>query len=144
MIICGFAGIGKSTLCKNTTNFKTGGIFIDLESTPFERDWMRYAKVAKHMNDQGYNVMLSCHEELRNLLSGMNIDYTLVIPRAELKDEYIARYRERGNTEEFIRLLDERWEHFTTPLQHENVEYLNSGEYLSDIYPEDKRGNSEV
>jgi len=32
-IICGFAGIGKSTLAKN----KAG--FVDLESTPFEKDW---------------------------------------------------------------------------------------------------------
>ena len=44
MIICGFPGVGKSTLAKFSN-------WVDLESTPFEKDWVRYAKVAKHMSD---------------------------------------------------------------------------------------------
>lgn len=35
MIICGYAGVGKSTLAK-----EVDGI-MDLESTPFEKDWER-------------------------------------------------------------------------------------------------------
>jgi len=54
MIICGFPGIRKSTLAKFSN-------WVDLESTPFEKDWVRYAKVAKHMSDNGYNVMVSTH-----------------------------------------------------------------------------------
>ena len=54
MIICGFPGVGKSTLARFSN-------WVDLESTPFEKDWVRYAKVAKHMNDNGYNVMVSTH-----------------------------------------------------------------------------------
>ena len=54
MIICGFPGVGKSTLAKFSN-------WVDLESTPFEKDWVRYAKVAKHMSDNGYNVMVSTH-----------------------------------------------------------------------------------
>ena len=38
MIICGYAGIGKSYLAHNYPNI------IDLESTPFEKDWDRYKK----------------------------------------------------------------------------------------------------
>ena len=40
MIICGYAGIGKSYLGHNAVGV------IDLESTPFEKDWERYAKCA--------------------------------------------------------------------------------------------------
>ena len=38
MIICGYAGIRKSYLAHNYPNI------IDLESTPFEKDWDRYKK----------------------------------------------------------------------------------------------------
>ena len=57
MIICGFPGVGKSTLAKFSN-------WVDLESTPFEKDWVRYAKVAKHMSNNGYNVMVSTHPQL--------------------------------------------------------------------------------
>lgn len=45
MIICGFAGVGKSAAAK-----KLLGV-VDLESTPFQRDWETYARVAKHMSE---------------------------------------------------------------------------------------------
>ena len=45
MIICGYAGIGKSHLAKNFPGV------IDLESTPFEKDWDRYLKCAMHYID---------------------------------------------------------------------------------------------
>ena len=62
MIFCGYAGVGKSTAAK-----KFSGV-VDLESTPFQRDWVTYARVAKHMSDQGYIVLVSCHNELREEL----------------------------------------------------------------------------
>ena len=71
MIICGFPGTGKSMMAKFSQ-------WIDLESTPFERDWERYAKVAKHMSDNGYTVMVSTHEELlagNGLYARMWADY---------------------------------------------------------------------
>ena len=44
-IICGFAGIGKSTMAKNNRGV------VDLESTPFEKDFDRYLMVAKQMRE---------------------------------------------------------------------------------------------
>lgn len=73
-IICGFAGIGKSTLARNRAGV------VDLESTPFEKDWKRYVKVASHMAKNGYTVLLSCHKELREELHAQGIEYTLALP----------------------------------------------------------------
>ena len=50
MIICGYAGIGKSYLAKHFPGV------IDLESTPFEKDWNRYLKCAMHYSNQGFLV----------------------------------------------------------------------------------------
>lgn len=112
-IICGFAGIGKSTMAKQFVGV------IDLESTPFEKDWERYVKVAKHMADNGYIVLLSCHKELRELLHSHGIQYTLAIPRKSERGEYVKRYKNRGNSEAFVKLLEDNWDNFLEILPHE-------------------------
>ena len=102
-IICGFAGIGKSSLARNTPNV------VDLESTPFERDWDRYAKVARHMSNNGYTVLLSCHKEIREKLWD---GYYVAKPSSLDKKEYIQRYKNRGNDDSFIDLMSNNWDKF--------------------------------
>lgn len=104
MIICGYAGTGKSTAAK-----KIAGV-VDLESTPFQKDWETYARVAKHMSDQGYIVLLSCHKELREELHRIGADYIVVYPEKNQKEIYRQRYIERGNTEEFIETQMKHWD----------------------------------
>jgi len=104
MIICGFAGTGKSTAAKKITGV------IDLESTPFQKDWDTYARVAKHMSDQGYYVLLSCHKELREKLHELGYDYIVVYPEKNQKDIYRQRYVDRGNAPEFIAMQMSHWE----------------------------------
>lgn len=105
MIICGFPGVGKSTLAKFSN-------WIDLESTPFEKDWIRYAKVAKHMNDNGYNVMVSTHPQLLEQFEQMEVRYTVVIPSISDLKIYLNRYNKRGNDESFIALLEKEWDNW--------------------------------
>jgi hypothetical protein len=103
-IICGFAGIGKSYLAINKERF------VDLESTPFQKNWDLYSDVAIHMQKNGYTPMLSCHKELRELLKQKGADYVVVLPEKDHKDNYLERYRQRGNNADFIKLLDENFE----------------------------------
>ena len=102
-IICGFAGIGKSTLARKYPNV------VDLESTPFEKDWSRYAKVARHMAKNGYTVLVSCHKELREEL---HVGYWLAIPRNLDRIVYIQRYKDRGNDEGSVTMMNQNWEKF--------------------------------
>lgn len=104
MIFCGYAGTGKSTAAK-----KIIGV-IDLESTPFQRDWGTYARVAKHMSDNGYIVLVSCHRELREELHRIGAQYIVVYPEKNQKDIYRQRYVERGNTPEFIAMQMSHWD----------------------------------
>lgn len=103
MIFCGYAGVGKSTAAR-----KLLGV-VDLESTPFQRDWKTYARVAKHMSDQGYVVLVSCHNELREELRRIGAQYIVVYPEKNQKEIYHQRYIERGNTQEFIDTQMEHW-----------------------------------
>ena len=106
MIIVGYQGIGKSTLCKG------GNGFIDLESGNFwvegERDenWARvYVNIAVHLSEQGYNVFTSSHKVVRDCLRnhpGVS-DCTTKAPQSvavcypdiDLKDEWIAKLKNR-------------------------------------------------
>lgn len=109
MIICGFPGVGKSTMAKLSK-------WVDLESTPFKKQWLLYAEVAKHMSDSGYTVMVSTHEELLEALEQIEARYTVVIPPITDKGIYLKRYDMRGNNYEFIRLLDENWERWISAI----------------------------
>ena len=102
MIICGFPGVGKSTLAKSSN-------WIDLESTPFEKDWVRYAKVAKHMSDNGYNVMVPTHPQLLEQFEQMEVKYTVVVPPLTDIYTYRDRYIKRGNDIDFIFLIGLNW-----------------------------------
>lgn len=102
MIICGFPGTGKSTMAKFSQ-------WVDLESTPFEKDWERYAKVAKHMSDNGYTIMVSTHKELLAMFEQMEVPYMVIIPPTADKEIYLHRYEMRGNSYDFIRQLDTNW-----------------------------------
>ena len=105
MIFCGYAGVGKSTAAK-----KIKGV-VDLESTPFQKDWETYARVAKHMSDQGYIVLLSCHKELREELHRIGAEYRVVFPdKNEHKEIYRKRYKDRGNSQEFIDNQMNHWD----------------------------------
>ena len=109
MIICGFPGTGKSMMAKFSQ-------WVDLESTPFKKNWLLYAEVAKHMSDSGYNVMISTHKEVLDSLEQIEVGYTVVIPPITDKDVYLMRYKMRGNSYDFIRLLDENWERWISAI----------------------------
>lgn len=130
-IICGFAGIGKSTFMRMSD-------YVDLESTPFAKNWDIYTDVAMHMAKNGHRVMLSCHKELRDMLLAKGADFEVIIPRIEDKEEYLSRYAERGNTEQFIKLFEDKWEDFINEILADkdkmNVVVLGENEYLSDYF----------
>lgn len=130
-IICGFAGVGKSYLAKDVSGF------VDLESTPFAKNWDLYTNVAIHMQKNGYTPMLSCHKELREMLKEKGAEYIVVVPKIEHKENYLKRYKERGNDESFIKLFEENFEKFIEEIvsEEENVVFLTEPHFtLADIY----------
>lgn len=101
MIISGYPGIGKSTLCENNKNV------VDLESSCFWKkmgneksrpdDWyIYYCQMAKHLSDHGYIVFVSSHKEVRDYLSKeMNKEFGMIYPSTHLKRQWIQRLCQR-------------------------------------------------
>jgi len=128
MIVCGFAGIGKTHLAKHRAGW------VDLESTPFEKNWATYAGVAYHMSMNGFDVLLSCHEELRDFLRKKKIPFITVAPDVTLKEHYLERYKSRGNAESFIQNMDKNWHNYMSSIpghKDDHVFILKEEEYLS-------------
>lgn len=101
MIIIGYQGIGKSTLCRN------GNGFIDLESGNFwvegyrSPDWpVVYTNIAVHLYKQGYHVFTSSHEVVRNEFRKYtkdSIPIAICYPSLELRNAWCEKLEERYN-----------------------------------------------
>lgn len=150
-VISAFPGIGKTTLVQTNKNY------IDLESSDYK--WVDIDKTlsieerkgtAKTINpdfpenyiqkiieltDMGFNALISSHEEVREALQAQGIEYTIVLPSLDMKEEMINRYLSRGNQESFVNLLKANYEKFIEDLSMDPNDkiVLKHGEYLSDI-----------
>ena len=98
MIIVGFPGIGKSSVCSEQFNIDKS--CIDLESSNFSKQpgWeIDYVNVAMDLSRQGYIVFVSSHKEVRMALKSFAepSSVLLVFPALELEDMWLERLRNR-------------------------------------------------
>ncbi len=150
-IISAFPGIGKTTLVQINKNY------IDLESSDYK--WIdidktlpieerkgtaktinpdfpnNYIKKINELTGMGFNVLISSHKEVREALQAQGIEYTIILPSLDMKEEMISRYLSRGNQESFVNLLKTNYEKFVGDLSIDPNEkiILKSGQYLSDL-----------
>lgn len=95
MIIIGYPCIGKSSFCKNFTEF------IDLESSCFSKVnplWYKdYCIVARDLESQGHNVFVSSHKEVREELASYqkSIKIVEILPTLEMRDTWVTRVSNR-------------------------------------------------
>lgn len=103
MIIIGYQGIGKTTLCNNPNTLLK---YIDLESSSFFNDdglrpenwYVYYCNVAEHLSKQGYSVFVSSHKVVRERLAKSKEKVICVFPSQKIKDDWIKRLENRYNS----------------------------------------------
>lgn len=147
MVVCGFPGIGKSSVANNRVNL------VDAESSAYSWIWdaekpeeapkrnprfpENYIEAIQEERSvyQHDFVFVSCHKEVREALIYAGIPYIVVAPSLELKNEYMIRYLQRGSSTEFIEKLYEKWDEYLKEIAKEDapVIWLKSGQYLSDV-----------
>lgn len=88
MVICGYQGIGKTTLSKKVCNV------VDLDSSLFV-DMTTYYEVIKYLDSLGKIVLTSTHSMLRDALRANGIDYYVVCPKLELREQWIGKLTKR-------------------------------------------------
>lgn len=133
-IIAGFCGVGKSELARKYSNV------IDLEIMDYKWDYqMQISNIEKRKGCVGRKrkkewpnnyleaikkaiedydiVLISTDDEIIDLLDEYGMEYILCFPSKVCKNEYIERYKGRGNTEEFIRKVSDTFENLIDSLE---------------------------
>lgn len=153
IIISGFAGIGKTTLQRSNVNV------IDLESSDYK--WIYQDEDTESMDKEKRKgvtnrvknplwplnyvkdiikkskiyeiVLISQDKDMRDCLKENNCKYYVCFPKKECKEDFINRYKNRGNNEKFIELVSQNFENWIDALMdEENKIIMEPGEYLED------------
>jgi adenylate kinase family enzyme len=137
-VICGFPGVGKTTLFNKLAG--THFPILDSDSSKFDKSEFpaNYIAHIKQALEQGFWVLCSTHTAVRTALAEAGIAYAIAAPAHKyLKDEYMKRYHERGSPEAFLKLMDEKWDEFMDDVwvndKHGVHIGLGEGEYLERI-----------
>jgi len=133
VLYAGFPGVGKSHLFKNT-NLKV----LDSDSSTFDKEFFpqNYIEHVKQNIGKVDIILISSHEVVREALVKESIRFNLVYPYANLKNEYLERYKERGSPDGFMKLINKNWNDWILQLRKQNNckhLVLGSGQYLSDV-----------
>lgn len=128
-----FPGTGKSYYYS-----KSDKNVLDSDSSKFDKSQFPKNYINHIIENTGKVdiIFISSHEEVRNALVENNIYFTLIYPDISLKDEYISRYKERGNDNNFVKLLENNWDNWINQLQSQvGCEHivLKNGQYISDV-----------
>ena len=84
-----------------------------------------------------YDYILISDEICNDFLLKNNYEYWWVYPSIELKEEYLKRCKDRGNSKEFIDYYDSLWEEWYNFCNNDTnaskrIE-LKKGQYLEDV-----------
>ena len=114
MIVIGYQGIGKTTICKDNPRY------IDFESSALKvngerpADWfIPYCQMAIALSKQGYVVFTSSHKEVREYLKDCGEYCVSIVPVENLRKEWLEKLRQRARA---------------SGLQKDEVAYLNAQE----------------
>lgn len=134
IIISGFSNIGKSSLKK----FKDIN-YIDFDTHFFRKDegWEKmYVECLLALSSKYDYVFITTHGVMLEELNKLGIEYYLVYPKRELKEEYRERAISRNSSEEFVNGFFSRWDEHISDCEKNTFAkkiVLESGEYLSDV-----------
>lgn len=140
-VISGFPGVGKTHFWRGCTHM----IVQDSDSSEFS--WIKlgernpefpdnYIKHIEGLLGEADVILVSSHKVVRDALVNAGISFVLVYPRRDAKEQYLERYRVRGNEEAFRVFLSSNWDAFIDEMEaqsHCSKMELLPGQYLSDV-----------
>lgn len=116
-IICGFPGVGKSSLVRRYRNL------YDLDSAFFTKDDKQHfpkniistikAMLYSNPSVSDGGLLVSTHKEFLDALVDEGLPHLLVIPHREMKyEDWVVRYQQREDSTQFIEQIRDNWEKY--------------------------------
>ncbi len=142
-IIAAFPGTGKSHFVSNSRKSA-----IDLDSNSYTSGYTaggaarnqdfpdNYISAIERTRGKSSLLFIAVHPLVIERLLSKKVQLTLVYPEASLKHEYMQRFRERGDSQDFIELMDKTWNELLARLaQYKDIELivLRQGQFISDV-----------
>lgn len=136
LVISAFPGCGKTYCYKN---YQDKLSILDSDSSNFS--WIKdgdgnntkernpefptnYIQHIKENIGKVDIIFVSSHKEVRQSLIKNDIDTILIYPHKSLKDEWIRRFRERGNDANFITFISNNWDIFIDEMDDEDSDFI--------------------
>lgn len=136
-VISAFPACGKSTYFKNYSYYSNekykdkildsdsslfswlydeNGNKTDVRNLDFPNNYIQHIK--EHLNKENI-IFVSSHKSVRDALKANKIKYYLIYPEKSMKEEWMKRFRDRGNSEEFIKFQEDHWDEFIDDMANE-------------------------
>ena len=149
VVISAFPACGKSHMFNNYN----GKPYTMLDSDSSEFSWIKENGINTKERDPNFPnnyiqhikdnigkvdvIFVSSHEVVRRALNENSINFFMVYPGKGMKEEWIRRFRERGNDKNFIDFISNNWEKFIDEIEAEEKclkEKLSWHNYSSEVY----------
>lgn len=133
-----FPGVGKTHFYNQNKENTRDPDSSTFDKSEFPQNYIAHIK--ELLKDEKIeHILVSSHKDVRNALVEAGINFALIKPQHNLKQEYLRRYKERNSPQAFIDLIDRMWDEWLTEIDEENGRYHKytlSGEtlYLNNIF----------
>jgi hypothetical protein len=99
-------------------------------------------------------IFVSSHDVARKALAENDIKVIMVYPSKNMKEEWMKRFEDRGNTEAFMNFISDNWDNFIDDIENEDNDfykvclcsekaYININ-LLNDLYDISKIDNASI
>jgi hypothetical protein len=141
VLVAAFPGTGKSYYVDYSegSGCMPQGFATDSDSSKFDKANFpeNYIGHIKQKIKEGYSrIFISTHKNVRDALVLHNLPFVLIYPAKELKQEYLERYKKRGNNENFIELVSDNWDNWIDECKAQtgcrHIE-LKSGQFVTNV-----------
>lgn len=90
-----------------------------IDNPNFAKDYVEHIQSLIGIDE---TILVSAHPVVLKELIDAKVGFVLVYPDRSLKDEYMERYKQAGEDEEFLGIMNDNWNRFIDDMEHaENV-----------------------
>lgn len=126
LVISAFPGTGKTWCFGNMK--QDGFVILDSDSSKFDKSEFPANYIAHIKENLGKAdiIFVSSHDTVRDALREEGIEFYVIYPdnTPAHKEHYMKRYAERGSSEAFLKLMDEKWDEFIDSIESHEEDNL--------------------